>query len=196
MKTSNHPDQENITLYLNEFSERNNKLAVDKLYPIIYKDLLSRAHLMRNQFFNLETYNTTAIVHETYLKLMHSSSSGIESRSHFMHVASMAMRQILINASLRKRALKRGENPRRMELDDIENNLEVSHKTAEELLLLNDALKKLEMTDERQAQIVECRFFGGMSIEETAIALNLSQSTVKRSWNLAKAWLYVELIEQ
>jgi RNA polymerase sigma factor (TIGR02999 family) len=195
MKTSNHPEQEDVTLYLKDFSE-GNKLALDKLFPIIYRELLSRAHLMRNQFFNLETYNTTAIVHETYLKLMHSSSSTIETRSHFLYVASIAMRQILLNASMRKRAQKRGENPRRLELDEIENNLDLSHKTAEDLLLLNDALKKLEIQDERQAKIVECRFFGGMSIEETAVALNISPSTVKRSWNLARAWLYVELNEQ
>ncbi|MFN2395670.1 MAG: ECF-type sigma factor, partial [Bacteroidales bacterium] len=144
----------------------------------------------------LDTYNTTAIVHETYLKLMHSSSSTIETRSHFLYVASIAMRQILLNASMRKRAQKRGENPRRLELDEIENNLDVSHQTAEDLLLLNDALKKLEIQDERQAKIVECRFFGGMSVEETAVALNISPSTVKRSWNLARAWLYVELNEQ
>lgn len=195
MKTSNYPEQEDVTLCLKDFSE-GNKLALDKLFPIIYRELLSRAHLMRNQFFNLETYNTTAIVHETYLKLMHSSSSTIETRSHFLYVASIAMRQILLNASMRKRAQKRGENPRKLELDEIENNLDVSHKTAEDLLLLNDALKKLEIQDERQAKIVECRFFGGMSIEETAVALNISPSTVKRSWNLARAWLYVELNEQ
>jgi RNA polymerase sigma factor (TIGR02999 family) len=195
MKTSNYPEQEDVTLFLKDFSE-GNKLALDKLFPIIYRELLSRAHLMRNQFFNLETYNTTAIVHETYLKLMHSSSSTIETRSHFLYVASIAMRQILLNASMRKRAQKRGENPRKLELDEIENNLDVSHKTAEDLLLLNDALKKLEIQDERQAKIVECRFFGGMSIEETAVALNISPSTVKRSWNLARAWLYVELNEQ
>jgi RNA polymerase sigma factor (TIGR02999 family) len=195
MKTSNYPEQEDVTLFLKDFSE-GNKLALDKLFPIIYRELLSRAHLMRNQFFNLETYNTTAIVHETYLKLMHSSSSTIETRSHFLYVASIAMRQILLNASMRKRAQKRGENPRKLDLDEIENNLDVSHKTAEDLLLLNDALKKLEIQDERQAKIVECRFFGGMSIEETAVALNISPSTVKRSWNLARAWLYVELNEQ
>lgn len=195
MKTSNYPEQEDVTLYLKDFSE-GNKLALDKLFPIIYRELLSRAHLMRNQFFNLETYNTTDIVHETYLKLMHSSSSNIETRSHFMYVASIAMRQILLNASMRKRAQKRGENPMKLELDEVENNLDVSHKTAEDLLLLNDALKKLEIQDERQAKIVECRFFGGMSIEETAVALNISPSTVKRSWNLARAWLYVELNEQ
>lgn len=195
MNTSNYPKQADVTFYLREFSE-GNKDALDKLFPIIYRELQSRAHLMRNQFFNLETYNTTAIVHETYLKLMHSSSLAIETRSHFLYVASMAMRQILLNASIRKRALKRGENPVRMDLDEIENNIDLSHKTAEDLLLLNDALKKLEMMDERQAHIVECRFFGGMSIEETAIALHLSPSTVKRSWNLAKAWLYTELIEQ
>ncbi len=184
-----------VTLYLKEFSQ-GNKQALDKLFPLVYNELQNGAHYLRQQFFNLDTFNTTAIVHEAYLKLMQSSASDIASRSHFFYIASMAMRQILINASLRKRALKRGENPRKIDLSDVENDLDVSDKTAEDLLLLNDALKKLEMQDERQAKIVECRFFGGMSIEETAIALNVSPSTVKRSWNLAKAWLFVELNEQ
>ena len=195
MTSGNSIPPADVTLYLKEFS-KGNKQALDKLFPLVYNELQSGAHYLRQQFFNLDTFNTTAIVHEAYLKLMQSSTSDITNRAHFFYIASMAMRQILINASLRKRALKRGENPRKIDLSDLENDLDVSDKTAEDLLLLNDALKKLEMQDDRQAKIVECRFFGGMSIEETAIALNISPSTVKRSWNLAKAWLYIELNEQ
>ncbi len=186
---------EDVTVILQEVG-KGNKKAIDQLFPLVYNELQKGAHYLRQQFFNLDTFNTTAIVHEAYLKLMHAGTSNLENRSHFFHVASMAMRQILINASLRKRAIKRGENPQKVDLESIDNKLEMSDQTAEDLLLLNDALKKLEIQDERQAQIVECRFFGGMSIEETAIALNISPSTVKRSWNLAKAWLYVELSEQ
>jgi len=186
---------EEVTLYLHQFS-KGNKEALERLFPVVYKELQHGAHKLRQQFFNLDTFNTTAIVHEAYLKLMHSGGSSVENRSHFFHIASIAMRQILINASMRKRAIKRGENPQMVDLQSIDNRLEISDKTAEELLLLNDVLKKLEILDERQAQIVECRFFGGMSIEETAIALNISSSTVKRSWNMARAWLYTELSEQ
>jgi len=184
-----------ITLHLKEFSQ-GNKQALDKLFPLVYSELQNGAHYIRQQFFNLDTFNTTDIVHEAYLKLLQTGSSDINSRSHFFYIASMAMRQILINASIRKRAIKRGENPEKLNLSDVENDMIVSDKTAEDLLMLNDALKKLEIQDERQAKIVECRFFGGMSIEETAVALNISSSSVKRSWNLAKAWLYVELNEQ
>lgn len=192
---SNFLSPEDVTIILQEVG-KGNKRAIDQLFPMVYKELQKGAHHLRKQFFNLDTFNTTAIVHEAYLKLMQAGTSNLENRSHFFHVASMAMRQILINASLRKRAIKRGENPQKVDIESIDNKLEMSDQTAEDLLLLNDALKKLELQDERQAQIVECRFFGGMSIEETAIALNISPSTVKRSWNLAKAWLYVELSEQ
>lgn len=197
METSSRGNftSEELTKYLAEYSN-GNKSALDKLYPIVYAELRKGAHYLRQQFINMDTFNTTAIVHEAYLKLMHTSSSDVKSRSHFFYIASMAMRQMLINASMRKRTLKRGENPKKIDLHDIENNLELSETTAEDLLLLNDALKKLEMQDERQAKIVECRFFGGMSIEETALALNISPATVKRSWSLAKAWLYVEINEQ
>jgi RNA polymerase sigma factor (TIGR02999 family) len=185
---------EDVTLYLQEFSQ-GNKDALEKLFPVVYNELQKGAHNLRQQFFNLETFNTTAIVHEAYLKLMQSGVTNVQSRAHFFYIAAMAMRQILINASMRKRAAKRGENPIMVDLDLVDNRLDVSDKTAEELLDLNDALKKLEMKDERQAQIVECRFFGGMSIEETALALNISPSSVKRSWNVAKAWLYITLKE-
>lgn len=184
-----------VTLFLEEFS-RGNKKALDKLFPIVYEELQRGAHKLKQQFFNLDTFNTTAIVHETYLKLIQAGSVDVKSRAHFFHIAARAMRQILINASLRKQALKRGVNPKPLPVDELDNKLELSDRTAEDLLLLNDALKKLEIQDERQAQIVECRFFGGMTIEETALALNISPATVKRSWNLAKSWLYVVLSEQ
>ncbi len=184
-----------ITTYLHEFSN-GNKNALDALFPIVYDELQKGAHHLRKQFFNLDTFNTTAIVHEAYLKLIQAGTFDVKSRSHFFFIAAKAMRQILINASLRKQTLKRGENPTKVEMKDIDNNIQLSDQTAEDLLMLNDALKKLELQDERQAQIVECRFFGGMTIEETAIALDISPATVKRSWNMAKAWLYIELNEQ
>lgn len=192
---SPQPTLSEITVYLEEFC-KGDKAALDKLFPVVYKELQSGAHRLRKQFFNLDTFNTTAIVHETYLKLIQSGVSDIKNRAHFFFIAARAMRQILVNASLRKRTLKRGQNPQTLNVDDFENHMDLSDHTAENLLLLDDVLKKLEVQDERQASIVECRFFGGMSIEETGLVLNISPATVKRSWNMAKAWLYTELSEQ
>ena len=195
MSEKNQISPSEITLYLEELS-KGNKEALDKLYPLVYKELQRGAHRLKKQFFNLDTLNTTALVHETYLKLLQSGTTDLKNRAHFFYISARAMRQILINASLRKRTLKRGDNQKLLDLDELEERLVLSDRTSEDLLLLNDALKKLELQDERQAAIVECRFFGGMTIEETAIALNISPATVKRSWSYAKAWLYVQLNEQ
>lgn len=195
MSENNHLNTAEVTVYLKEFSN-GNKDALDKLYPLVYQELQKGAHRIKKQFYNLDTLNTTAIVHEAYLKLIQAGSADLKSRAHFFYISARAMRQILINASLRKQTLKRGSNPKILHLDDLQEGLMLSDQTTEDLLLLNDALKKLELQDERQAAIVECRFFGGMTIEETAIALNISPATVKRSWSYAKAWLYVELNEQ
>lgn len=195
MSGSNQAYTSEVTLYLQEFSN-GNKDALDKLYPLVYSELQKGAHRLKKQFFNLDTLNTTAIVHEAYLKLIQSSGANLKNRAHFFYISARAMRQILINASLRKKTLKRGSNAKVVHLDDLQEGLVLSDRTTEDLLLLNDALKKLELQDERQAAIVECRFFGGMTVDETAIALNISPATVKRSWSYAKAWLYVELSEQ
>ena len=187
---------EEVTYYLEAF-ENGDKNALDKLYPVIYTELRKNARHLRFQFYNLDTMNTTALVHEAYLKLMQTAGKGdFKNRAHFFFVASRAMRQILVNASLKKRTLKRGGDQQPVPVEQVEERLELSEQTAEELLLLEDALKKLEIQDKRQASIVECRFFGGMSIEETAASLDISPATVKRSWTMAKAWLYNELNEQ
>ncbi len=181
-----------IKNYLEEFS-KGNKKAFDKLFPLVYRELRKNAHKLRFRFFDLETLNTTALVHETYLKIIRSGSVDFKSRTHFYFVASRAMRQILVNASLKKRTLSRGGNEKPRSLDEIKNFIQLSDQTSEELLLVNDALKKLENENNRQARIVECRFFGGMSVEETAVALDISPATVKRSWNVARTWLYNNL---
>jgi RNA polymerase sigma factor (TIGR02999 family) len=182
--------QREITLYLEEFG-RGNKNALDNLLPLVYEELCRNAHNLRFRFYNLDTLNTTAIVHETYLKLIRSGSLSFKSRAHFYFVASKAMRQILVNASLRKRALKNGGDEKTISLDDAGlPDIQLSEQTSEELLVVNEALEKLENQNNRHARIVECRFFGGMSVEETASALDISPATVKRSWNTARTWLY------
>ncbi len=184
--------EKEITYFLEEFS-KGDKKAFNKLFPLVYRELRKNAHNLRFRFFDLETLNTTAVVHETYLKILRSGSVNFKTRSHFYFVASRAMRQILVNASLKKRTLSRGGNDKPLSLDEIKNHVHLSDQTSEELLLVNDALKKLENENDRQARIVECRFFGGMSVEETAVALDISPATVKRSWNVARTWLYNQL---
>ena len=181
-----------ITIYLEEFS-KGNKHAFNKLFPLVYNELRKNAHSIRFHFFDLQTMNTTAIVHETYLKLLQSGSKNFKNRSHFYYIASKAMRQILVNSSLKKRTMKRGGEEKIISMDVIQDHVYISDQTSEELLMLNEALQKLENENSRQAKIVECRFFGGMSIEETASVLDVSPATVKRSWNFARTWLYSEL---
>ena len=181
--------EKDITVYLEEFS-RGNKNALDRLLPVVYKELCKKAHNLRFRFYNLDTLNTTAIVHETYIKLLRAGSGNFRNRTHFYYVASKAMRQILVNASLRKRALRNGGNEKYLSIDDAHNDIQLSEQTSEELLVVNEALEKLEIRNDRHARIVECRFFGGMSVEETASALDISPATVKRSWNIARTWLY------
>ena len=178
-----------ITLYLEEVG-RGNKNALDKLLPVVYKELCKNAHNLRFRFYNLDTLNTTAIVHETYIKLLRTGSGNFKNRAHFYFVASKAMRQILINASLRKKTIRKGGDEKQLSVDDIHNNIQLSDQTSDELLVVTDALEILEDTNERHARVVECRFFGGMSVEETAAALDISPSTVKRSWSIARTWLY------
>ena len=182
-------ERKNITVYLQEIG-RGNKNALDKLLPVVYKELCKNAHNLRFRFYNIETLNTTAIVHETYIKLLRSGSGNYKNRAHFYFVASKAMRQILINASQRKRTLRRGGKEKHISIDDIHNDIQLSDQTSEELLVVNDALERLEDQSDRYARIVECRFFGGMSVEETAAALDISPATVKRSWSVARTWLY------
>ncbi len=192
MIDKNDISEKEITYFLEEFS-KGDKKAFNKLFPLVYRELRKNAHKLRFRFFDLETLNTTAVVHETYLKILRSGSVNFKTRSHFYFVTSRAMRQILVNESLKKRTLSRGGNDKPLSLDEIKNHVQLSDQTSEELLLVNDALKKLENENDRQARIVECRFFGGMSVEETAVALDISPATVKRSWNVARTWLYNNL---
>ena len=157
--------------------------ALSDLFALIYKELHGLAHKVRSGHKGA-TVNTTALVHEAYLKL--AGHSSWESRLHFMRTAARAMRQILISAARQKMAQKRGGN--RIDLTFEE---ELYHKpfNAEKLLSLDEALNKLEQMDPRMAQVVECRYFAGLSIDETAAVLGVSSRTVKRDWRIARAFL-------
>jgi RNA polymerase sigma factor (TIGR02999 family) len=171
--------------------------AFDELFPLVYDELHAIAARERRRWEGDETLNTTALVNEAYLKLVDQSAPNWQGRAHFLAVASTAMRQILIDYAKRKRAAKRGGGQPHLAVHELEAVLhregDVSGSCDEVLLALDEALSHLQQRDPRQARIVECRFFGGMSIEDTAVALGISPATVKRGWAMAQAWLYRDL---
>jgi RNA polymerase sigma factor (TIGR02999 family) len=146
------------------------------------------------------TLNTTALVHEAYLKLVKHPDPSWENRGHFFRVAAKAMRQILVDYAKQKQTAKRGGGVARISLDQPdtvpwEERIQLSDERAEEMLAVNEALERLASFDERLSQIVELRYFAGFTIPETADALDLSPTTVKREWITARAWLSRELKE-
>jgi RNA polymerase sigma factor (TIGR02999 family) len=177
--------------------EQGDRSALDALIPLVYQELRSVAHRHRRQWTGGETFGTTALVNEAYLKLAQRTGGRYVNRSHFLAVASRAMRQILIDSVRSKNAAKRGGGSRRVPLDEVEEILRtlptLSEAHEEAVLALNESLQRLEAESERHCRIVECRFFGGMTVEETAEALDISPATVKRGWSVAQAWLRREL---
>ena len=171
--------------------------AFEQLFPLVYAELHNLAGIQRRRWEGDDTLNTTALVHEASLRLVDQSSPQWVNRPHFMAVAATAMRQILLDYAKRKRAAKR-EGARHHvplhELEDVLNgNGDASEALPDALIALDEALIKLEQHNPRQRSIVECRFFGEMTIEDTAEALLLSPATVKRDWTAAQAWLYREI---
>ncbi|HEV8495397.1 MAG TPA: sigma-70 family RNA polymerase sigma factor [Gemmatimonadaceae bacterium] len=174
--------------------------ALNQLLPLVYHHLHTLAQQQRRRWTGDETLDTTALVHEAYLRLAGDSSPAWESRAHFLAVASRAMRQILVDYAKQRRRAKRGGDRGRVSLEEIEAVLERGSDPAdagsEALIALDVALDRLERRDPRQSRIVECRFFTGMSIHETAEALSISPATVKRGWIMAQAWLHRELARE
>lgn len=171
--------------------------AFDHLFPLVYSELHRLAGTQRRRWEGDDTLNTTALVHEAYLRLVDQSAPGWVNRPHFIAVAATAMRQILLDYAKRKRAAKREGARDYVPLHELEEvlsrNGDASEVLPEALIALDAALVRLEKHNPRQRSIVECRFFGGMTIEDTAEALVLSPATVKRDWTMAQAWLYREL---
>jgi len=172
--------------------------AVDQLFAPVYDILRGLAKTQRARRHGNHTLNTTALVHETYLKLVDQKKAELHSRAHFLNVAAKVMRHILIDYARTRTTEKRGGDHERVDLDDIEHLLKASMplsvQTADELLSLDRALTKLHDISPREANVVECRFFAGMSIPETAAILDVSAMTVKRDWVLALAWLRREML--
>ncbi|MCS3666855.1 RNA polymerase sigma factor (TIGR02999 family) [Salinibacter ruber] len=191
---SSSPDT--VTALLVEVRDGGDR-AVDELYEEIYTELRERAHGQRKQWRGEPTLQTTALAHEAYLKLVDQNEQSWESRSHFFAVASKAMRHILVDRARKQRAQKRGGEMQTLSLEALRESLQQEQATVEErsemIMVLDAALGQFEKEHSRAARVVECRFFGGMTIEETAEALGVSGSTVSRDWDLAQAWLYREM---
>lgn len=164
--------------------------AFDRLVPLVYQDLrrIARGHLRRGR--RGETLDTTGLVHEAYVKMVHQTGIGFEDRSHFLAVAAVAMRQIIISNARRHMAAKRGGGATPVTLDERRIAVE---QQADQLVAIDDALERLAAFDPRLGQVVECRFFAGLSEEETAEAMGVSLRTAQRDWMRARAWLKEEL---
>ena len=172
------------------FLGRGDDLAQQNLVPLVYEELRKVAHRYMRWERPGHTLQTTALVHETYLRLLESRRVRWRNRSHFMAVSAQLMRCILVDFARSKRALKRGGDSPRVTLDE---ELHQAAAPALDFEALDDALTALSAFDARKARVVELRFFGGLSSEETARALEVSADTVRRDWKIARAWLLREL---
>ena len=188
--------QEAVSRLLEEL-RAGNRDALRELLPLVYTELRQLAHQQRRRWDEAETLNSTALVHEAFLRLADQSRPQWSSQPHFLAVAATAMRQILLDYAKRRRAAKRDGGRPPVPLHILESSLAAGDTGGDmgpdAVIALDDALSRLEKHDARQSRIVECRFFGGMSIEETATALGVSPATVKRGWAMAQAWLYRDL---
>jgi RNA polymerase sigma factor (TIGR02999 family) len=162
---------------------------MDRLFPLVYWELRRIAHGQLQREHPGHTLGTTGLVHETYLKLVDQTRADWQDRAHFFAVAARAMRRILVDYARRHRALRRGGGWRSVTLTDEATAVE----RGEELIALDEALDRLATLNPRLSQVVECRYFGGLSEEETAKALGVTTRTAQRDWVKARAWLYQEL---
>jgi RNA polymerase sigma factor (TIGR02999 family) len=183
------PAEGDITRLLIQLRE-GDRSALDQLLPLVYQELHAAAHRQLQRGRPGDTLGTTALVHEAYLKLADAGNVSFEDRRHFFAVAATAMRQIIVDYARRARADKRGGGARAVSLDRA---AVAAPERAGEFLAIDAALSRLASHDERPAKVVELRFFGGLSVEETAEVLGISPRTVKREWQAARAWLFREL---
>ena len=184
-----NPDPTAVTVLLNRLSDGDSG-ALTELMPLIYEELwrLASSYLRRER--RDHTLQTTALVHEAYLRLVDQKDAHWKSRGHFFAVAAQMMRRILVDHARRHKAAKRGGPLPRISLDKA---LAVSEEQSENLLLLDSLLNRLAQLDPQEARIVDLRFFAGLSVDETAQVMEISPTTVKREWCVAKKWLSREL---
>ncbi|ALO15536.1 RNA polymerase sigma factor [Salinivirga cyanobacteriivorans] len=184
--------QANITSLLNNY-RKGREGADNELYSAVYSELKKTARSVRRQWNGNATMNTTSLVHEAYLKI-DPEKVDWQNRLHFFYIAGKAMRQILYNYAEKKKALKRGAaNKQSMDTKEEGIIIALDEKSFFEIYSLENILKQLEKHDNVYGKIIECRFYSGMTIEETSLVLEISKATVKRKWNFARTWLYREL---
>lgn len=169
---------------------KGDQAAFDELYPMVYQKLKVLARAQLNLEFHTHTLCKTELVHEAYEKMIDYPEPDYQSRTHFYAIAARSMRQILVDYARKKNALKRGGEYSIQNMDMQEIHIE---EHAEQIIQFDEMLNQLKKLDERMASVVELRFFGGMSIEETADCLNISSSTANRDWLKARGWLYSKL---
>lgn len=181
--------QEEVTQLLLDWSD-GDRQALGKLMPLVYEELrhLARRHMREER--SEHTLQTTALVHEAYLRLINQKDVRWQNRAHFFAIAAQMMRRILVDHARRHHSERRGGGTHKLSLDEA---MILTDERASELIALDVALKSLAAIDERKSKVVELRFFGGLTAEETALALGISLRTVMRDWNLAQAWLYREM---
>ena len=164
--------------------------ALDELIPLVYTELKTLASRQRRKAPMYDTLNTTALLHEAFIKLTGGESSEFKDRCHFFAAAAVAMRHLAVDYARRKAALRRGGGRRVIPLHEVQVGAKDQTET---VLAIDDALDRLAGLDRRLARVVECRFFGGMTEEETAAALGVTDRTVRRDWAKARAWLHDDL---
>ena len=184
--------RQNVTQLLGEWSGGDQR-ALEKLVPLVQPELHRLAHHYMSRERAGHTLQTTAILNEAYLRLVDDTKPVWQGRTHFIAATAQLMRRIMVDHARERHSLKRGGGALKVTLDETAL---VTETRARELLDLDEALERLAVQDARKSQIVELRYFGGLTFEETAEFLKLSQRTVEREWTMAKAWLYRELSEE
>jgi len=166
--------------------------AAELLFPLVYDELKRQARRYLNRERVNHTLQPTALVHEAYIKMIDQSSLALENRAHFFGIASRIMRQILVDHARAYNAEKRGGAVERFSIEDLDI---LPEQSAADLIVLDDALKRLEELDARKAKVVDMRFFGGLKDAEIASVLGVTEKTVRRDWQFAKLWLFRELAQ-
>jgi RNA polymerase sigma factor (TIGR02999 family) len=164
--------------------------AFDRLMPMVYDELRRLAHRYMRRVPEGQTLQTTALVHEAYLRLAGQRDADWQNRAHFFAVCAKVMRALLVDRARSRYAIKRGGDLHQVELEDAATQCLAQDA---QLMALDEALERLAVIDPRKTRIVEMRYFGGMSVEETARVMDLSPITIKREWSKARAWLYREM---
>ena len=189
MASKKHPSPKEVTRLLVAWSNGDQE-AFDKLVPLVYDELHRRARRYLRKEQRGHVLQTTALVHEAYLRLIDARSLSWQNRAHFFAIASRLMRRILVDYARSRSYVRRGGEARHVQLEEASM---LSHEKGPDLVALDDALQALATIDRRKSEVIELRFFGGLSVDETAEVLKVSADTVMRDWRLAKSWLLHEL---